>query len=384
VNHAWRRLLDFDPAEGRVIVGLMSGMSMDGVDLACVHVSGSFPDLKCQLLGTHFVPFEAGLQSRLLEAREARAPEVSALNVAVAEAFAACVREFREQRPKLHIDAIASHGQTIFHQSLGGSERSTLQVGSPSLIAELCGLPCLGNFRVRDLAVGGQGAPLVAFADYVLYRPEQGCLALNNLGSISNATVVTPHIDELLSCDLGPASLAIDVFARGVAGSQGYDRDGALSAQGRVHEGLLVELLRNPFFALPPPKAAGYQDFAESWLLGLAARYSDASPNDLVRTGVEFCARSTAEAYERWLKPKFPQLGGVLFSGGGTYNRTLMARLRALMPTYRIEVLEADEADAKEAVAFALLGYQTLCGEASNVPQATGASKRVVLGELAL
>jgi anhydro-N-acetylmuramic acid kinase len=386
--HLSERLCSTIYKSERIIIGLMSGMSMDGVDLAFVKIAGTYPNLDVKMLGSHFRPYPAVLRQRLQKATSANAGEVSALGFVVAEEFASCVAEFMSATriSSAEVDAIGSHGQTLFHSSLrqnGGA--STLQVGHPSIIAERTGILTIGNFRVRDIAVGGQGAPLVSLADFLLYRIPGQVIAVNNLGSISNVTVVTENIDDVLAFDTGPANMAIDYFARRVLNRpEAIDTEGKISASGVCIEPLLKELLALPFFSKAPPKAAGYHDFGPAVLDTLSQKYATESAENLLRTAVEFAAVSIRDAYQRYLLPKFPTLRKALFSGGGVRNQTLMRRIRESLPEIAVETFSPAFSDAKEAVAFALLAHETLSGRAGNVIGATGATKRTILGEIAL
>lgn len=361
---------------------------MDGVDLACIAVSGSFPDLTVQVLGTHYQPYSASLASELRAAQAGSVADVSRLNFVVAGEFASCVHAFleREHLTADDIDAIGSHGQTLFHDTDAQQQaRSTLQLGAPSVIAELTGIITVGNFRVRDIAAGGQAAPLVSLLDYVLFRDPQHRIVLNNLGSISNLTVVTPSMDEVIAFDTGPANMAIDFFARAVPGNEaGIDAGGSLSARGQCIEPLLAALMSSPFFSRPPPKAAGYGEFGPHRLSAIAAPYMDHSPADLVRTGVEFAAATIEDAYRRFVFPRYGLPARAIFSGGGVHNATLMRRIAQRMPELPVELMSAELADAKEAVAFALLANETLSGRAGSIPSVTGARRGAVLGEIAL
>ena len=370
-----------------LVIGLMSGMSADGVDLALTKIEGTFPDLKVELVASAYRPYEEALKARVRRAQDGRTGDVSRLNVIVAREFAACVNDFlaKTGRSADDIDLIGSHGQTVFHSTAADDETpSSLQVGSPSIIAELTGVPTIGNFRVRDIAVGGQGAPLVCLGDFVLFRRPDGVVILNNLGSISVVSVVTERIDDLLAFDTGPANMAIDFFARRIPrNTDGIDRSGAISARGEVVPKLLDELMASPFFDRPPPKAAGYAEFGPERLATLAARFAEHAIEDLVRTAVEFAAVTLADAYGKFVLPRFPHPKRVLFSGGGVHNQTLMRRIRELLPNLDIEVFEDEFANAKEAVCFAILAHQAWHGRAGNVMAATGARKPVVLGEFA-
>jgi anhydro-N-acetylmuramic acid kinase len=371
----------------KTIIGIMSGMSMDGINLACVKISGEFPLLKIDRLGTHMRSYSQVTRQKILRGREATVAEVSELNFAIADEFSQSVKEYLEKHnlSANDIDLIGSHGQTLYHSSQSTRAPNTLQVGNPSLIAEKTGIPTIGNFRIRDMAAGGQGAPLVALADYIMHHQVGRLLAVNNLGSISNVTVVTPDIDDVLAFDTGPANMIIDYFASLVPGNRnGIDTDGEISAGGCVLPGLLSKLLALPFFEKQPPRAAGYEDFGPMNLESITEDYMDANPQDLVRTAVEFSAVTIAEAYQKYVIPKFPSLQEIRFSGGGIYNKTLMQRIRHHLPNLTVKLFDPEFSNATEAISFAILAHETICGRPGNVLGATGALKRVVLGEIAI
>lgn len=381
------RLVTVIGKQKRRVIGLMSGMSMDGVNLACVDISGTFPSLTVDLVGTHYRPYLREFAAALRDARHGSTRDVSILNVQVAQEFSACVEEFLGKRvvARESVDAVASHGQTVFHDTSSAASPSTLQIGSPSIIAEMTGLLTVGNFRVRDVAAGGQGAPLVSLADFVLFRDSQRTVACNNLGSISNVTVVTPNVENVFAFDTGPANMAIDHFARLIPNNaQGIDTGGSYSARGRCIEPLLSALLANPFFTRSPPKAAGYDEFGAKQLDAIAAPFLAQHPHDLVRTAVEFAAITLADAYRNFVLPKHPDLKRVVLSGGGVRNATLVARIRDRLPGQSVESMPEELSDAKEAMAFAILGNETLSGRGGNIPGVTGARDFIPLGEIAL
>jgi len=383
-----QRLQNVLSRQSRRLIGLISGMSMDGVDLACIEVSGTFPELTVKVIGTHYQPYSAALAAELRAAQAASVAEVSRLGFVVAAEFASCVHAFleRAQLRATDIDAIGSHGQTLFHDTdTAEPARSTLQVGAPSVIAELTGIITVGNFRVRDVAAGGQAAPLVSLLDYVLFRDPRQLVVLNNLGSISNLTVVTARIEDDVAFDTGPANMAIDFFARTVPGNElGIDAGGSISARGRCIEPLLAALTGSPFFSRPPPKAAGYGEFGPQRLAAICAPFRGHAPEDLVRTGVEFAAATIEDAYRAFVLPRYGCPGRVIFSGGGVHNATLMRRIAERLPELPVETLPHELADSKEAIAFALLANETLSGRAGNIPSVTGARHAAVLGEIAL
>jgi anhydro-N-acetylmuramic acid kinase len=387
-----QRLANVINKKRRRIVGLMSGMSMDGVDLACVDISGTLPHIEVKILGTHFRSYSKEFQNKLKLGQNGTTASVSMLNFKVAEEFAACFNEFLNSNPHFRgtIDAIGSHGQTLYHATDTGCDvKSTLQVGALSIIADLTGVLTVGNFRVRDISAGGTGAPLVSLADYILFHRPNEVIAMNNLGSISNLTVVSSSLEDMLAFDTGPANMPIDFFASHLkedfeSTELLVDFGGRFSAKGTVIPALLNSLLENSFFCEPPPKAAGYEEFGPAQLALAAEPFASAPVYDLLRTAVEFSAITISRAYRDFVIPKFPNIRRVIFSGGGTRNLTLMKRITELLPELQIETLPKDISDAKEAIAFALLANETLSGRPGNIISVTGAAYPVVLGEIAL
>ncbi len=374
----------------RTIIGLMSGMSYDGVDLALVRIAGEFPDLQIDLLDSDYEPYLPELKSRLKANEQLSAQDVCELDFLIAEAFADTVNTFVRKREidRNTIDAIGSHGQTLVHIPPGSARTpSTLQVGSGSVIAERTGILTVFNFRPKDMAAGGQGAPLVPLLDYLLYRKPDEVVSLNNLGSISNVTIVAPDIEDVRAFDTGPANMPIDHFASQIPGNDsGIDKSGKYSAQGKVISGLLHELLALPFFKQEPPKSAGYEQFGPMVLSQLAAHYPDANREDLVRTAVEFSAITIADAYNRFVLNRHARLKKAIFTGGGIHNPLLMQRIRELLPDLSIETPKEENfyfSDAKEAIAMAVLANETLSGRPGNLPKVTGAKRPLILGEIA-
>ena len=281
---------------------------------------------------------------------------------------------------------LGSHGQTLFHRPReAGRSAETLQVGDGRLLHEDTGIPTVSDFRPADIEAGGEGAPLVPMADWVLHGGET-TTACHNLGSIANVTVVPPRLEEVMAFDTGPANMLIDAFALRCPGAPSMDTHGRLSAEGTVDDDVLLTLYikRAAWLAQPPPKSAGYGTFGPELIDAVLAAHPDVAPHDLVRTAVEFTASTLAEAYERHVLTRFPDLERVRFSGGGCRNPTLMEAIRRRLVALDItvEILGAAWADAKEAVAFAILADRTLRGLPGNVPGATGAATSVVLGRI--
>jgi anhydro-N-acetylmuramic acid kinase len=285
------------------------------------------------------------------------------------------------------VDLVGSHGQTVWHQppSAGGTP-STLQIGEPAVIAARTGLPTVGDFRVADVAVGGEGAPLVPFTDWVLYRRPGRRRALQNIGGIANVTVVGERLDEVLAFDNGPGNMMIDALAPAASdGRDAIDTDGAHSARGRVQEDLLAALVDDEYLRRPPPKSTGRERYGRATVEAWAVRHRDRAPVDLLATLVAFTARAIADSYRAFVLPG-GALDEVLVSGGGAHNRTLMAHLEhALLPVpVRPFSDEGISPDAKEAVAFAVLAVQTIHAVPANVTQVSGAARPAVLGKICL
>jgi anhydro-N-acetylmuramic acid kinase len=388
-----QRLHAYAGRSERLLVGLMSGMSMDGLDLALVRVRGSAPGLVVERVASETRPYDDALRARLRAAPQGTVGEGARLSYDLAERWAADVLAFLGGQgvAARDVHALASHGQTLFHvpRAENAGRAVTLQVGDGDVLAERTGLLVVSDFRPRDVAAGGEGAPLIPYADWCLWARAGEVSAAVNLGSIANVTVVTEDPSRVLAFDLGPANALVDGFARHVAGEHGgIDRDGRLSAAGRVVEPLLEALLAHAiaFLDTPPPRSAGFQHFGPEVAERFTKAFPGLAPHDRVRTAVELTARTIADGFERFVLPRFPHLRTVRISGGGTRNPTLMARIEALLAPQglAVEALEPAFSDAKEAIGFALLADATLRGLASNLPAATGARRAVPLGKISL
>jgi anhydro-N-acetylmuramic acid kinase len=331
---------------------------------------------------------------RIAEGAPATAAQISQLNFRLGHAFAeaalAALRQFRVAPSRIAL--IGSHGQTIFHQGrpipfLGHPTSSTLQIGEPAIIAARTGITTVADFRPADIAVGGQGAPLVPFADYLLYRDSKLGRVSLNLGGIANITVVpasaTPA--KVFAFDTGPANMLIDTLVvRFTHGRHHFDKNARLARKGRAIPALLNELLRDPYLRQPPPKSTGREYYGAAYtqkLLALAKKHR-AHPNDLLRTITLFTALSVVDALHRFVLPT-NEIHQLIVSGGGAHNPLIMAQLAAALAP--IEVLPSSHLgipeDAKEAYTFALLAYETFHQRASNLPSATGARRPAILGK---
>jgi anhydro-N-acetylmuramic acid kinase len=281
------------------------------------------------------------------------------------------------------IDAVASHGQTVYHQPpQAGKHGHTLQLGQPQVIAQRTGIKTIADFRPRDMAVGGHGAPLVCLADAWLLASPTEVRCVQNIGGIANVTVLAPN-HAPIAFDTGPGNMLIDA-AMVHFYQRPYDADGTVAASGAVHQPLLQALLADPYFAVPPPKSTGRELFGVPRFHTLLARYPSLAPADWVTTLTQFTVASIADAYQRFILPTHA-VSHVIVGGGGGRNHTLMRGLATALDPAVVCPHEAFGMDSqyKEALAFALLGWATLNGLAGNLPACTGASQGVTLGVVA-
>lgn len=381
-----------------LVLGMMSGTSADSIDVALARISGAPPKLNGTLLGQTSVKFSPALRKEILRVAEQHpvtAGALSQLNFRLGEAFAAAALAacWKFHVSTRRVSLIGSHGQTIFHQGraaayLGAPTASTLQIGEPSIIAAHTGITTVGDFRPADIALGGQGAPLVPYVDYLLYRHAKFGRVSLNLGGIANITVLPRAAKprQVFAFDTGPANMLIDALVSHFThGRQRYDKNAALAMQGRSLPALLNDLLRDPYLKLAPPKSTGREYYGHAYLKNLfvLGRRHRAKPNDLIRAATIFTALSVVDALNRFVLPK-TNIRQLIVSGGGAHNPLILAQLSAalpdieVLPSSRLGILE----DAKEAYAFALLAYETVHQRPSNLPSATGARGPAILGKI--
>jgi anhydro-N-acetylmuramic acid kinase len=365
-------------------VGLMSGTSLDGIDAALVRIVAAD---SVELVAFRTECFGARERTAILEAvAEGSAHRLALLNVDLGRLMADAARALLDQAGVASSDVsfVASHGQTVWHEP----GAATLQLGDPAVIAERLRLPVISDFRTRDVAAGGQGAPLVAIADALLFADPAHPRALLNIGGMANVTWVPAmgSLDGVIAFDTGPGTAVVDAVFRLVAPGAGFDEDGQLAARGTMVEDVVGELLDDAYFAAPPPKTTGRELFGDRYAELLARRVKavrqDAREEDILATAVDLTARSIALGFERWLPPAGKR--DVVVSGGGVRNPVLMRRLRAALISWPLRAFEDEffDGDAKEAVAFAYLGWRTREGLTGNVPTATGAEGPRVLGRI--
>ncbi len=365
------------------VIGLISGTSADGIDAAAVDVTRRPEGVNVRTLATLTSEFNPEQRGRVLDLCRHDAPleSVCAANVDVAEWFAAAARAAIEKtgRSSAEIDLIASHGQTIWH--IPG--HSTMQIGEAAVIAERTGLPVVSNFRARDMAAGGQGAPLVSYLDYLLFRDPARSRAAQNLGGIGNVTWIPANSapGDVISFDTGPANMLIDGVAKLTSGRQ-RDDGGQIASRGRAHDRLLSELLADAYYGQPPPKTTGRERFGDAYARQIVdrGRSLKVKDEDLLATVTRLTARTIAEAYRRFLG----KIDEVILSGGGIHNKTLVRMIGTELAPAQVRISSEYglDADFKEAAAFAVFGALTAWGEPSNLPAATGARRPVILGDI--
>ena len=361
-----------------IVAGVMSGTSLDGIDVAIVDIRGG----RIRPLAFYSTPYPKAVREALLGVSNAmtHTATIARLHFLLGELYAEAVQTAsRDYKPAL----IGLHGQTIFHEGspveyLGRRVASTLQIGEAAVVAERTGIRTISNFRERDIAAGGQGAPLVPYVDYLLFTSTSVHRVVLNIGGIANITIIPagPILGDIQAFDTGPGNIVIDALvAHHTEGRQHYDRNGSIARRGTVHERLLEAMLSDPYFERKPPKTTGREQFGQQFVSGLLA--TGISLPDLIATATELTARSIAMV--------IPGTGAneVIVSGGGLHNRWLMQRLRALL-NYCDVKSSADfgiDPDAKEAIAFAVLAYEFTRGRTGNLPRVTGAGREVLLGK---
>ncbi|MEO8051294.1 MAG: anhydro-N-acetylmuramic acid kinase [Acidobacteriota bacterium] len=360
-----------------IVAGVMSGTSLDGIDVAIVDIRGKH----IRPLAFSSTPYPKAVREALLGVSNAmtHTATIARLNFLLGELYSEAIKKTsRRHKPAL----IGMHGQTIFHEGspidyLGRRVACTLQIGEAAVVAERTGVHTISNFRERDVATGGQGAPLVPYVDYLLFRhARHGRVALN-IGGIANITVIRPASkpEDVIAFDTGPGNMVIDALVAHLSeGRQRYDRNGGIARRGGVHDKLLEAMLSDPYLKRKPPKSTGRERFGQQFVTGLLA--TGIPIPDLIATATEFTAQSIAGAIPKGIRE-------IIVSGGGVHNRQIMRRLGELLP--EIDAASSAEfgidPDAKEAIAFAVLAYEFVRGRPSNLPSATGARRAVVLGK---
>lgn len=379
------------------IIGLMSGTSVDGIDAALCEITETDGVLKCDLL--HFICYSwtQPLRQEILAICSEKAPlqKVTALNFLLGEWFAKAALSLCQtaQFPINKVDAIASHGQTIWHQPIPieiaeHEAIGTMQIGEAAVIAARTGCTVISDFRAADMAMGGQGAPLVPYADYILFSHKEEVRAFLNIGGIANITYLPANgtLNDVLAFDTGPGNMLLDGLVSIITkGKKSYDLNGEMALRGKVDYKVVETCLRHRYFARTPPKSTGREDFGTQFIevFYYLVKERNLSKYDILATATYFTAESIYRAYRDFIQPR-PSLNTLILGGGGTRNATLCGHLEQKFAPSKVTTASefGVNDDAKEAIAFAMFGYNTLKSKPSNVPSATGASCRMILGKI--
>jgi anhydro-N-acetylmuramic acid kinase len=390
------RLSALQKKKTKLIVGLISGTSADGIDAALIKVTGSGPTTRLKQLAFGTYKYPEGFRELLLGNSLPGSGSVDLLcelNVLVAHFFADAVKKVvRKARiPLSSVDLIGSHGQTIHHlpvarRAFGTRVRSTLQIGDPSTIAQLTGIVTVGDFRTADMAAGGQGAPLVPYFDYLMFRSKKKSRLLLNIGGIANVTALPKNcsIGDVVAFDTGPGNMIVDALMSRWYGKK-FDGAGRTALRGELLPGLLLSLVSHAYFAKKLPKSTGRELFGASFLPQIERLVRNRRREDLIATATELTPFTVFDQYNRFIAPKM-KTDEILVSGGGAHNRAMMEALRNYfrpIPVRRVESA-GYSSDAKEAVCFAVLANETISEHPANIPQVTGARRPVILGKICL
>lgn len=382
----------------KYVIGLMSGTSVDGIDAAIVEIRGHGLETEVNLIAFETCPFPSGVPQRILalcQPDTGRVDDICEMNFYIGHLFAEAVKHILQKSGMSANDValIGSHGQTIHHlpkdastNHSASSYSSTLQIGEPAVIAHETGIPTIADFRVADMAAGGQGAPLIAYPDYLLFRDSAKKVGLLNIGGIANLTVlpVNCSLDSVSASDTGPGNMCIDAVVREITeGTERYDKAGTRAAQGTAYQPLIDEWLKHPFFQLRPPKTTGREIFGNTFAMACltACRKHGLTNNDCLATLTELTVQTITNYIEQFIEQS--SIDVLYVSGGGVHNRTIMQRLSEVLIGTAVEPVDNSgiSADAKEAIAFAILANESLHGHGGNLPSATGASVRKILGK---
>lgn len=369
--------------EVKKVIALMSGTSCDSIDAGLCEV---YPDMTVKLIQGINYKYPEHIRAKIFQLfrGEASVKDICQMNFAIGKCFAEACKVLISEFGKP--DFISSHGQTIYHYPFdkkidGINLKSTLQIGESSVIAQETNCLTISNFREADMAQGGQGAPLVCFADEKWFKNKGKNFAIQNIGGISNVTVVSKDFDTF-GFDTGLGNIMID-YCMNKYFSLPYDKDGEIAKEGTISDSWLACLLQDEYYFMDPPKSTGREYFSPKYIEN-TLKFAPQNPKDIIATVTALTAKTIADSYERFI---YPNVGihEAVICGGGAYNKTLMKYLRAYLPSY-IDLKTCEDYgisnNFKEVMAFALLGYCTCYGIPNNLPCCTGAKKRVVMGKL--
>ena len=375
-----------------IVAGIMSGTSADGINVAVVRMQGRGLRASFELLAHREYPYPERVRRAVLaamNASRASVADLARLNFLLPELYAEAVQRTLRSA-KLACELVGCHGQTLYHQGepepyLGRRVSTTWQTGDGSVLAARLGVPVVSDFRPADMAAGGQGAPLVPYLDYLLFRHSRRGRILQNIGGIGNLTAIPSGAgpDKVVAFDTGPGNMVIDALARELFGKP-FDRDGAFAGRGIVNGRVLAEILRQRFFRRPPPKTAGREQFGREFTKAFLRQCRGMSKHDVLATATALTAESIAAAV--CTVSEDARFHDFFVSGGGAKNKTLMRMLAERLAPLKLRIATTDEqglpSEAKEAAAFAVLAYQTWQRQSSNIPSATGAARPAILGKI--
>jgi anhydro-N-acetylmuramic acid kinase len=393
-----QKLIDLSKKNNKYVIGLMSGTSLDGVDVALVEITGNWIETKINLIGFLDYPFPYGLKEIVLKnsvKETSNVEDISRLNFLIPQIYNEAIdllcKEIDFDKSK--IDLIGSHGQTIHHlpekvDFFNHQVSSTLQIGDPSVLAKLSGIITVGDFRTGDVALGGQGAPLVPYFDYIIFHSSEKNRALLNIGGISNITVLQKNgkQHDVLAFDTGPGNMMIDLLMKKFYEKE-FDKDGEVASSGKINDDLFIALItQDSFIEAAPPKSTGREYYGEEFLAPLLEEFADVPSEDWLHTISKFTAYAVYRNYEKFIMDE-TKIDELIVSGGGAKNKFLYQSLADYFGK-ETEVKVIDEigvsSDAKEAICFAVLANETISGNAANIPRTTGASRATILVKICL
>ena len=390
MNHP---LLNLWNKPSRLVVGLMSGTSADGIDAVLTQITGYGPCTTVKQLGFYFQPFDTATRQAILDicsGESGGTREVCLLSTHLGRLYADAVGHLLEQTDTESVDLIGCHGQTVYHipeetPYLHTTIRGTLQIGDPSYLAERFSCPVVSDFRIRDMAAGGLGAPLVPYTEYLLYRSETEDVALQNIGGIGNITLLPAGctLDQVIAFDTGPGNMVMDALVMRITDCKmGYDDCGKLAASGKIIPELLARMMDDPYLAMKPPKTTGREYYGADYVNKLLS-WGNYDLVDVLTTATAFTAETIAHSLRNFAS-KMP--ARLVVAGGGSRNPTLLRFLQQALPEVTVQTQEdlGMDSDAKEAVAFAILANEAIFGSCNNAPSATGAKHGVVMGRINL
>ncbi len=380
----------------KLIIGLLSGTSVDGIDAVLMKVTGSGTNTKIKIIDFITHPIPSKIKSAILtnsDKSTARIEEISQLNVIIGALFSdAVLRLLKKNRLKAsQVDLIGSHGQTIHHlpemkDYWGYKVKSTYQIGDPSIIANLTGITTVGDFRIADCAVGGAGAPLVPYLDYILFYHKTKHRALLNIGGISNITVLRKNAskEDVCAFDTGPGNMLIDGMMYHLYGKP-YDKNGSIAKNGAVNPELFNYLIEDGVYKLQPPKSTGREHYGKEMQKKLLKLTKGMNKGDIIRTVTEFTAYTIWYNYKNFIEPDV-KINELIVSGGGTQNPVLMKSLKNYFKGISVRKMNdfGITASNKEAVLFAVLANECISGNAANMRAVTGSTRDVILGKICL